>query len=116
TDRLDGPLEVLRFSPLSVPDRLRLGAALAALKALPDAGPLEGVTAAAWIRRWMGPRVYDVLWGPLLRGKFAHRAEEVAMSWFWARVHDRTPKLGYLRGGFQLLYEALGDAIRALGG
>jgi protoporphyrinogen oxidase len=116
TYRLDGPLEVLRFSPLSVPDRLRLGATLAALKATPSADRFEGATASAWIHRWMGPRVYDVLWGPLLRGKFAHRADEIAMSWFWARVHDRTPKLGYLRGGFQLLYEALGEAIRARGG
>jgi len=116
TYRLDGPMEVLRFEPLAVPDRLRLGAALAALKLLPSPTWLEGATAAAWIRRWMGQRVYDELWGPLLRGKFAQRAEEIAMPWFWARVHYRTPKLGYLRGGFQLLYEALGEAIRARGG
>jgi protoporphyrinogen oxidase len=114
--RLDGPLEVLRFSPLPLHDRLRLGAALAALKALPHPEPLEGETAAAWLRRWMGERVYRVVWEPLLRGKFAHRAEAIAMPWFWARVHYRTPRLGYLRGGFQLLYEALGEAIRSRGG
>jgi protoporphyrinogen oxidase len=113
--RLDGPREVLRFSPLPVPDRLRLGAALAYLKALPDPRSLEGTTAAAWLRRWMGPRVYGVVWEPLLRGKFAHRAEEIAMPWFWARIHFRTPRLGYLRGGFQLLYEALGEELRRLG-
>ena len=38
------------------------------------------------------------------------------MPWFWARVHDRTQQLGYLRGGFQLLYFALSDAIRKPGG
>ena len=38
------------------------------------------------------------------------------MPWFWARVHDRTQQLGYLRGGFQQLYFGLSDAIRQAGG
>ena len=29
------------------------------------------------------------------------------MPWFWSRIHYRTPSLGYLRGGFQQLYEQL---------
>src|SRR5262245_9100128 len=33
--RLDGPLEVLTFSPLSIPARLRLGLGVAILKAIP---------------------------------------------------------------------------------
>lgn len=38
------------------------------------------------------------------------------MSWFWSRVHERTSSLGYLRGGFQQLYDALGQRIVAAGG
>ena len=38
----------------------------------------------------MGPRAHEVVWGPLLRGKFGAAADEVAMPWFWARVHDRS--------------------------
>jgi protoporphyrinogen oxidase len=38
------------------------------------------------------------------------------MSWLWSRVHERSLRLGYLRGGFQLLYEALGERVRALRG
>src|SRR5262249_49505789 len=36
--------------------------------------------------------------------------------WLWSRVHERTLRLGYLRGGFQLLYDAFGDRLRSLGG
>jgi protoporphyrinogen oxidase len=107
---------VLRFGPLPPFDRLRLGATLAFLKALPDPRPLRTWTAANWIRRWMGRRVYLTLWEPLLRGKFHHHAEEIAMPWFWARLHCRTPDLGYLRGGFQQLYDRLVERIEALGG
>jgi protoporphyrinogen oxidase len=116
THRLDSPASLLRFSPLPVADRLRMGAALALLKAMPDPRLLEGRTAAGWLRRWMGPRAYGVVWEPLLRGKFGRAAEEITMPWFWARVHDRTQALGYLRGGFQQLYERLAERVRQGGG
>jgi protoporphyrinogen oxidase len=64
----------------------------------------------------MGRRAHEVVWGPLLRGKFGAAAEDVAMPWFWARVHDRSPELGYVRGGFQHGYAALAAAIAAHGG
>lgn len=114
--RLDSPSSLLRFSPIPVPDRLRMGAALAALKAMPNPRLLEGQTAADWTRRWMGRAGYDIVWEPLLRGKFGDAAPEIAMPWFWARVHDRTQQLGYLRGGFQQLYDRLADEVRRTGG
>ena len=114
--QLDSPASLLRFSPLPVVDRLRLGATLATLKAMPNPRLLEGHTAAEWTRRWMGDRAYETVWEPLLRGKFGATAWEITMPWFWARVHDRTQALGYLRGGFQRLYDALDAAIRSAGG
>lgn len=113
--QLDSPLTVLRFPPLKPVERVRLAAALAFLKVMP-VGPMEGKRAAPWIRRWMGSGPYRVVWGPLLRGKFGATAEEIALSWFWARVHDRTTELGYLRGGFQAIYERLAERVREYGG
>ena len=114
--QLDSPASLMRFTPLPMVDRLRMGAALATLKAMPNPRLLEGGTAAAWARRWMGRKGYDVIWEPLLRNKFGDAAPEIAMPWFWARIHDRTQQLGYLRGGFQQLYFGLSDAIRQAGG
>jgi len=113
--RLDSPASLLRFSPLPVADRLRMGMVIAYLRALPSPERLEGQTASRWIRQAMGERAYAVVWGPLLRGKFGAAADEIAMPWFWARVHDRTTALGYLNGGFQRLYEALATRLRDLG-
>jgi protoporphyrinogen oxidase len=114
--RLDSPLALLRFSPLSLVDRLRMGAALAYLKALPGPGTLEGQTAARWTRRWMGAAAYRTVWQPQLAAKFGALADEIAAPWFWARIHDRTTQLGYLRGGFQQLYNRLAEEIQAAGG
>ena len=116
THRLDSPTSLLGFTPLPMLDRLRMGAALATLKAMPNTRLLEGRTAVQWIRRWMGTRAYETVWEPLLRGKFGDAAPDIAMPWFWGRVHDRTTQLGYLRGGFQQLYERLADEVRREGG
>ena len=113
--QLDSIASLLRFSALPMHDRLRMGAALAVLKAMPNPRLLEGQTAAAWIRGWMGSTAYRAVWEPLLRGKFGEAASEIAMPWFWARVHDRTQQLGYLRGGFQQLYDQLAAEVRRAG-
>ena len=114
--QLDSPLSLLRFGPLSVWDRFRMGLALAYLKMLSRPDRLEGIRARPWIRGQMGDRAADVVWDPLLRAKFGDAAETIALPWFWARVHDRTAQLGYLGGGFQRLYEALAAAVAADGG
>ncbi len=114
--QLDSPMSLLRFSPLSPIARARMGMTLAVLKAMPNARLIEGRTAARWLERWMGRDAYTTVWEPLLRGKFGTAAPEIAMPWFWARVHDRTQQLGYLRGGFQQLYTALAERVEEAGG
>jgi protoporphyrinogen oxidase len=114
--QLDSATSLLRFGPLPILDRLRLGAWLAYLRFLSSPERLEGQTAVAWIEKHMGRAAYRVLWGPLLSGKFGALADQIAMPWFWARVHDRTASLGYLHGGFQRLYNRLAERIGEMGG
>ena len=112
----DTPAAVLRFRGLPVVDRVRLGAGVALLKAMPSSGPLEDVSAGRWLTRVMGRNAYRVVWEPLLRGKFGAAADDVSMAWLWARIHDRTQKLGYLDGGFHQLYARLATRITDRGG
>ncbi|HEV8636596.1 MAG TPA: NAD(P)/FAD-dependent oxidoreductase [Chloroflexota bacterium] len=114
--QLDDPLSVLRFQPLPLLDRLRLGAAMAYLKLQRDHRVFERTTALAWIRRYMGRRVAELLWEPLLRSKFHDDYDRVSMAWFWSRVFCRSGQLGYVRGGFQPVYERLAELVRARGG
>ncbi|MDQ3702598.1 MAG: NAD(P)/FAD-dependent oxidoreductase [Chloroflexota bacterium] len=114
--QLDSPTALLRFTPLSVSDRLRMAVALAYLKLERSPDRLEGQTAARWLQRWMGRGPYETVWRPLLKGKFGAMADQIAAPWFWARVHDRTTALGYVRGGFQLVYQRLAEGIAAAGG
>src|SRR5581483_4104832 len=112
---LNSASSVLRFGPLPILDRLRLGAGVAYLKLIRDYRRLPDETAAAWLRRRMGERAYRVVWEPQLEGKFGAHKDEIALPWFWARIHCRTPALGYLRGGFHRLYARMADEIERLG-
>ncbi len=113
--QLDSPVTLLKFAPLRIDERLRV-AAVGALLKLTGSGPYEGKTAEAWLRRWMGKRAYDMVFAPLFGAKFGALRDQIALPWFWARFHDRTTYLGYLRGGFQQLYERLVERISEAGG
>lgn len=112
--QFDSPMTLLKFKPLRFYERVRVGAIGALLKTT-SSGLYEGKTAEPWLRRWLGKRPYNLLFQPLFACKFGELADQIALPWFWARFHDRTTYLGYLRGGFQLIYEALAECITQAG-
>jgi protoporphyrinogen oxidase len=98
----DSPLRLLQFPHLSLVEKLRMGAVLAYLKyhPRPPWRAFDKIVADRWLERWMGQRGYQMLWRPMLEGKFGPHYQNVNLAWFWARVYKRTPRLGYYRGGF----------------
>ena len=104
---LDSALAVLRFPGLPFFERVRMGMVVAYLKYIARWKPLEKVTAAAWMQRAVGRRAYQVLWEPMLDGKFGPHAADVNMAWMWARFKARTTRLGTFEGGFQAFVDAL---------
>ncbi|MEJ2011266.1 MAG: NAD(P)/FAD-dependent oxidoreductase [Anaerolineales bacterium] len=112
---LDSAFAVLRFPALPFLDRVRLGMVVAYLKYIARWQPLEHITADAWMRRWVGSRAYEILWEPLLVGKFGPHYKDVNMAWFWARFKARTPRLGTFVGGFQAFMDEFANRIQSLG-
>jgi protoporphyrinogen oxidase len=117
------PLDLLRFGPMPPFDRVRMGAAVVGLQKLANKRePYEDVTARAWIERYMGAAAWREVWGPMLRGKFGERADDIAMVWIWNKLRlrrgddSREEKLGYPRDSFETLFTALRSAIEAHGG
>ncbi len=113
--QLDSPLTLLKFSPLRMDERVRV-ATVGALLKLTGSSFYEGKTAEPWLRRWMGKRPYSMIFEPLFIAKFGALRDQIALPWFWARFHDRTTYLGYMRGGFQQLYDRLVERISHAGG
>ncbi|MGY1887678.1 NAD(P)/FAD-dependent oxidoreductase [Blastococcus sp. SYSU DS0753] len=110
------PVEMLKFPPLRLIDRVRFGASSAMLKVIRNGERLGDRRALDWVHRWAGRRASEVIWEPLLTGKFGSRASEISMAWLWARIHYRTFKLGYMDGGFHQVYDGLLQAVEQRGG
>ncbi|HEY8616129.1 NAD(P)/FAD-dependent oxidoreductase [Phenylobacterium sp.] len=122
--RLSQPLDVLRYRPLSLVGRLRLGFLVIQAKLVRNWRALEDETAQSWLRRMCGAEVYERVWEPLLRGKFGRYAERISAVWMWNKLALRGGSRGkggeevlaYYRGGFAALAERLSGEIRWSGG
>lgn len=119
------PLDLLRFPLIPLTQRLRTGLSVLKAGRLSDFAPLEGETAAQWLRRNGGPDAYEQIWHPLLRSKFDSDADQVSAVWIWnkfkLRGHSRekdagSEKLGYLDGSFGRLIDALVSFVEEKGG
>ncbi len=118
------PMDLMRFTPLSLPGRVRLGLSTLYLQKVQNKlSDYEKITAATWLKQYAGQEAWDKVWGPLFRGKFGKEAENIPLVWLWYKSVLRLNSkkgltkevLGYPRGSFQILIDALASAIRKQG-
>jgi len=120
------PLDILfKFTALSFTDRVRLGLMTAYLTKVNNWKKYEKITVREWVEKFAGKKVYEVVWGPLLKQKFAGLSDSIAMTWLYGRIHSRVVSrksggmkeyLGYMKGSYQKLIDGLENAIIASGG
>ena len=72
---------------------------------------LEKTTVDSWMRMWAGDKVYEMMWEPLMVGKFGSHYKEVNMAWMWARLKARTTRLGTFKGGFQAFADRFAERL-----
>lgn len=113
----DTPLRLLQFPHLGLVDKVRMGMVIAWLKYLPASRwpRYDALVADEWLAQWMGDTGYDMVWRPMLQGKFGPYYDTVNLAWFWARIYKRTPRLVYYRGGFQAFVDGLSAQVRQQG-
>jgi protoporphyrinogen oxidase len=96
-------------------NKIRFGLAGLYLRLTNDWRSLEKTTVDTWMRKWAGERVYELMWEPLVVGKFGTHYKDVNMAWMWARFKARTTCLGTFEGGFQAFADRFADRLRELG-
>jgi len=118
------PMDLLKFKPLSLYTKLRMGMVALWLEYDKNWKKYEKIPAYKWMKKWVGKKAYNVVWEPLLKGKFDKDYKKISMAWLWARIHTRgnssdkkgEERLGYLDGGFQILVDKLVEKIKNDGG
>ncbi len=117
------PRDLMRFGPLKPWNRIRIGLVTLYLQRVRDWKKFEAVTAKEWLIRATGKEAFQKVWGAQLRAKFGNMADEIGMVWFWGKIYLRFRSrqgltkevLGYPEGSFQIIIDALADALRRLG-
>lgn len=116
------PVDLLRFKPLKPVDRLRAGIGALRLGRIDEWESLDEKSARQWLTELTGAAVTAAVWDPLLRAKFGPAAPDVPAAWMWGRLQQRNgarkgtgEMIGYLRGGFHLLFDALEADLAGLG-
>ena len=118
------PIDLLKFKPLGIFDKVRMGLVAVYLQKDKKWEKYVRVPAYKWMKKWCGKRAYEVVWKPLLVGKFGDKYKLISMAWLWARIHirgnskdaDGKERLGYLEGGFGLIVDRLSEEIKKSGG
>lgn len=121
---LSNNLEFLRFAPLSLLDKVRLGGTIFLASRIRDGRTLEQVLCEQWLQRWSGRRVLDRIWLPLLKSKLGDNYRIASASFIWAiiarmyaarRSGLKREMFGYVDGGYDLVLRKLQHRLDELG-
>lgn len=117
-------LEFLRFPPLSLIDKLRLGFTIFYASKARNWKRLEGIYVADWLKRLSGERAFDKIWLPLLRAKLGESYRQTSAAFIWATIQRmyaarrtglKKEMFGYVEGGYARILDCFARHLRAQG-
>jgi protoporphyrinogen oxidase len=123
---MSSALDFLRFPPLSLWQKIRLGVGIVYAARIREGRSLESRLASEWLVQIFGIENYSKLWGPLLKCKLGACREETSAAFIWTYIaryystRDKTAnqkeRLGYVTGGYHTVFKKLLEEIERMGG
>ena len=117
---MSNSLEFLRFPPLGLIDKLRLGATIFYASKIKDWKRLETIPVTDWLRRLSGRRTFEKIWLPLLKAKLGESYQRASAAFIWSiiarmyaarRTGLKKEMFGYARGGYAHMLERFARAL-----
>lgn len=117
-------IDFLRFPPLNLIDKIRLGLTILSASRIVDGQPLERELAVDWLTRLSGRRTVERIWLPLLKAKLGANATEASASFIWAiiarmyaarRSGLKQEMFGYVPGGYDQVLTRLENYLTQRG-
>jgi len=108
-------VEFLKFPPLNLIDKFRLGATIFYASKLKDWKKLEQIPVADWLRKLSGSRTFEKIWLPLLRAKLGENYTKTSAAFIWATIDRmyaarrtglKKEMFGYMSGGYARILDA----------
>jgi protoporphyrinogen oxidase len=110
------PMDLLKFKPLSLINRIRLGASSVFISKYNNIDRMEKMTTEEFMTKYVGKQAWEVVWKPMLRIKFGDNYNKIPAVWIWERIVQRFKSrsnggqkelLGYMEGSFHTFNEKL---------
>src|SRR2546430_2500558 len=117
---MSNTLEFLRFPPLSLFSKARLGATILYAARIRNWKKLEKILVADWLRQWSGRATFEKIWLPLLRAKLGDNYRKASAAFIWAiiarmyaarRTGLKREMFGYVPGGYARVLERFADRL-----
>ncbi len=121
---MSSSLEFLKFPPLSLWSKFRLGLTIFAGSRIRNWRALEGMLVADWLRKWSGNKTFEKIWLPLLRSKLGDNYQKTSAAFIWAtiarlyaarRTGLKKELFGYLPGGYSRILDSFTSKLAAAG-
>ncbi len=121
---MSNTLEFVRFPPLGLWEKLRLGLTIFRGSKIRDGMPLEKVLVADWLRKWSGAGTFQKIWLPLLEAKLGQTYKKVSAAFIWATIARmyrarqsglKKEMFGYVPGGYARILEQFSRQLTGLG-
>jgi protoporphyrinogen oxidase len=122
---LSSTMEFLKFPSVSLVGKLRLALTILYCSRLQDWHKLEKIFIEDWLIRTCGRTTYEKLWKPLLLAKLGESYRRVSAVFIWSYIKRlfsareasaQREHLGYVTGGYQVVFRRLEEVIRSTGG
>ncbi len=121
---MSNSVEFLKFPPLSLVDKFRLGATIAYAARVKNWKELEKISVTDWLTKLSGRNVFDKMWKPLLRAKLGENYEHASAAFIWAiiarmyaarRSGLKKEMFGYLPQGYGRFFDRFEEQLRSAG-
>jgi protoporphyrinogen oxidase len=116
--------EFLKFPPLGIVSKLRLGGTIFFASRVKDWKALEKISVENWLTRLSGRKTFDKIWKPLLEAKLGEAYKETSAAFIWATIQRmyaarnsglKKEMFGYVRGGYARVLKRFEQVLREKG-
>lgn len=117
---MSNTMEFLKFPPLGMIGKLRLGATIFAASRIKNWKRLEKISVEKWLTRLSGKKTFEKIWKPLLKAKLGDAYKETSAAFIWATIQRmyaarnsglKKEMFGYVRGGYARVLERFGEVL-----
>ena len=117
---MSNSMEFLKFPPLSLIDKFRLGFTIFYASKIKDWKKLEKIPVEKWLRKLSGNNTFEKIWLPLLRAKLGETYKKASAAFIWATIQRmyaarrsglKKEMFGYVSGGYSRILEKFKEVL-----